>query len=49
LIASLPPAGSNYVLAQRYAADADQVSAGIALSTAVSLVTVPWIGWLVVR
>jgi predicted permease len=48
LIASLPSAGSNYVLAQRYAADADQVSAGIALSTAVSLVTVPWIGWLVV-
>ncbi|WP_407178668.1 AEC family transporter [Bradyrhizobium sp. STM 3562] len=47
LIASLPSAGSNYVLAQRYAADADQVSAAIVLSTIVSVVTVPWVGWLV--
>jgi len=48
LIASLPSAGSTYVLAQRFAADADRISAGIALSTTVSLVTVPWIGWMVV-
>jgi predicted permease len=47
LIASLPSAGSNYVLAQRYAADANRVSAGIVISTIVSLVTVPWVGWLV--
>ncbi|WP_024506383.1 AEC family transporter [Bradyrhizobium sp. ARR65] len=47
LIASLPSAGSNYVLAQRYAADADQVSAAIVLSTIVSVVTVPWVGWLI--
>jgi predicted permease len=45
LIASLPRAGSTYVLAQRYAADADLVSAGIVLSTIVSVVTVPWVGW----
>jgi len=49
LLASLPSAGSNFVLAQRYAADADRVSAGIALSTIVSLVTVPWVGWLVLH
>jgi len=48
LIASLPSAGSNYVLAQRYAADAERVSAGIALSTVISLATVPFVGWLVV-
>ena len=49
LIASLPSAGSNYVLAQHYAADADQVSAAIVLSTIVSVVTVPCVGWLIVR
>jgi malonate transporter and related proteins len=49
LIASLPSAGSNYVLAQYYAADADQVSAAIVLSTIVSVVTVPCVGWLMVR
>jgi len=49
LIASLPSAGSNYVLAQRYAADSEQVSAGIVLSTIVSVVTVPWVGWLMAR
>src|SRR5207237_4891359 len=33
LLASLPSAGSNYVLAQRYAAEEDRVSAAIVLST----------------
>jgi malonate transporter and related proteins len=49
LIASLPSAGSNYVLAQRYAADADRVSAAIVLSTLVSVVTVPLAAWLMHR
>jgi malonate transporter len=49
LIASLPSAGSNYVLARRYAADADRVSAGIVLSTLVSVVTVPLAAWLMLR
>lgn len=49
LIAALPSAGSNYVLAQRYAADADRVSASIVLSTLVSVVTVPLAAWLVLR
>jgi malonate transporter and related proteins len=49
LIASLPSAGSNYVLAQHYAADADQISAAIVLSTIVSVVSVPCVGWLMVR
>lgn len=47
LIAALPSAGSNYVLAQRYAADVDQVSAGIILSTIVSIATVPVVAWLI--
>ncbi len=47
LIAALPSAGSNYVLAQRYAADTDQVSAGIVLSTVVSVATVPFVAWLI--
>ncbi|QOZ32807.1 AEC family transporter [Bradyrhizobium sp. CCBAU 53421] len=47
LLASMPSAGSNYVLAQRYAADDDQVSAAIVLSTVVSVVTVPIAAWLV--
>jgi malonate transporter len=46
LIASLPSAGSNYVLAQRYDARPEQVSAGIVVSTIISMVTVPWIAWL---
>jgi predicted permease len=49
LIASLPSAGSNYALAQHYAVDADRVSAAIALSTIVSVATVPCVGWLMVR
>lgn len=47
--ASLPSAGSNYVLAQHYAADAERVSAAIVLSTVVSVVTVPIVAWLVLR
>ena len=46
VIASLPSAGGNYVLAQRHAADADRVSVAIALSTLVSVVTVPLAAWL---
>jgi malonate transporter len=49
LLASLPSAGSNYVLAQRYAAEEDRVSAAIVLSTLVSVVTVPMAAWLVRR
>jgi malonate transporter and related proteins len=49
LIASLPSASSNYVLAQRYAASPDLVSAGIVLSTIVSVVTVPLVGGLMVH
>jgi malonate transporter len=49
LIASLPSAGSNYILAQRYAADAERVSAAIVLSTLVSVVTVPLAAWLMLR
>lgn len=49
LIAALPSAGSNYVAAQRYAADADNVSAAIILSTLVSVITVPFMAWLVLR
>jgi predicted permease len=41
LIASLPSAGSNYVIAERYQADAERVSAAIVLSTVVSVVGVP--------
>jgi len=47
LIAALPSAGSNYVLAQRYAAGAEHISAAIVLSTVVSAVTVPFVAWLV--
>jgi len=49
LLASLPSAGSNYVLAQRYAAEEDEVSAAIVLSTLVSVATVPMAAWLVQR
>jgi malonate transporter and related proteins len=47
LLASLPSAGSNYLFAERYAADEDRVSAAIALSTVVSVATVPFALWLV--
>jgi len=49
LTAALPSAGSNYVLAQRYAADAEGVSATVVLSSAVSAVTVPLAAWLMLR
>jgi malonate transporter and related proteins len=47
LISALPSAGSNYVLAQRYAADSEHISAAIVLSTVLSAVTVPFVAWLV--
>jgi len=46
LIASLPSAGSNYVVAERYQADAERVSAAIVVSTAVSVVGIPFVAWL---
>jgi predicted permease len=46
LLASLPSAGSNYVVAKRYQADAERVSAAIVLSTVVSVVEVPFVAWL---
>jgi predicted permease len=49
LLAALPSAGNVYVVAQRYAADVDRVSAAIVLSTLVSAVTVPIAAWLVIR
>jgi malonate transporter and related proteins len=49
LIASLPSAGSNYALAQHYGVDTDRVSAAIAVSTIISVVSVPFVGWLMVR
>lgn len=49
LIAALPSAGNIYVMAQRYGADAERVSAAIALSTLVSVVSVPVTAWLVLR
>ncbi len=49
LLASLPSAGSTYIFAQRYAADEHRVSAAIALSTVVSVVSVPFSVWLVRR
>lgn len=47
LLASLPSAGSTYIFAQRYAADEDRVSAAIALSTMISVASVPFAAWLV--
>jgi malonate transporter and related proteins len=47
LIASLPSAGNVYVLAQRYAADSERVSAAIVLSTVVSAGSAPLAAWLV--
>lgn len=49
LMAALPSAGSNFVLAQSYTDDADRISAGIVLSTLVSVVTVPLVGWLTIH
>jgi malonate transporter len=49
LLASLPSAGTNYVLAQRYGADAERVSAAIVLSTLISAVSVPLVAWLMLR
>lgn len=46
LLAALPSASSNFVLAQQYGAEADRVSAMIALSTIASLATVPGVWWL---
>jgi malonate transporter and related proteins len=49
LIAALPAASTTYVVAQRYGADTEAVSAGIALSTVVSVVTVPVTAWLILQ
>lgn len=49
LIAALPAASSNYVLARRYEADEERVSAAIVLSTLVSVVTVRFVAWLMLR
>jgi predicted permease len=46
LTSSLPSAGNVYLLAQRYDADADKVSAAIVLSTLLSVLTVPLAAWL---
>jgi malonate transporter len=46
LIACLPSAGNIYVLAQRYEADPQRVSAAILLSTIVSVVSFPCVAWL---
>ena len=46
LIAGLPSAGNIYVLAQRYEASPQQVSAAILLSTIVSVVSFPCVAWL---
>lgn len=49
LLASLPSAGSNFVVAQRYEADTDRVSAGIVLSTTASALTFPIAAWLMLH
>jgi predicted permease len=49
LIAALPSAGNVYVLAHRYGADAERVSAAIVLSTIVSVMAVPFAAWLMLR
>ncbi|CAN7754729.1 hypothetical protein LJR034_006998 [Caballeronia sp. LjRoot34] len=49
LIARLPSAGNIYVLAQRYDADPQRVSAAILLSTIASVMTFPCAAWLVLR
>lgn len=47
LLAALPSAGNIYVMAQRYQSDPDRVSAAIALSTLVSVLSVPLAAWIV--
>lgn len=47
LIASMPSASGNYVVADRYQADAQRVSAAIVLSTVVSVGVFPFAAWLV--
>lgn len=49
LIASFPSAGSNSVLAQRFEAGAERISAAIVLSNAIGAVTVPLVAWLMLR
>ena len=49
VIASLPSAGHIFVMAQRYRADPDRVSAVIVASTVISVVTVPFVAWLVLE
>ena len=46
LIASLPSAGNIYVLAQRYDADPQRISAAILLSILVSVVSFPCVAWV---
>lgn len=46
VLASLPSAGSNYLVAQRYSARSEAVSAIVVLSTAFSVATVPIVAWL---
>jgi len=49
LIASLPTAGSVYVLAQRYDTDAEGVSSATVLATVLSLFSVPLTAWLILH
>ena len=49
VIASLPSAGHIFVMAQRHRADPDRVSAVIVASTVISVVTVPFVAWLVLE
>lgn len=49
LMAALPSAGSTIALAGLYTDDAERVSAGIVLSTLLSVITVPLVGYWVLR
>ena len=49
LLASLSSAGNIYVLAQRYDADPELVSATIALTTVVNVVSIPLAAWIMLR
>lgn len=49
LLASLSSAGNIYVLAQRYDADPELVSATIALTTIVNVVSIPLAAWIMLR
>jgi malonate transporter and related proteins len=49
LIASLPAASTTYVVAHRNGTDHEAVSAGIALSTVISVVTVPVAAWILLH